>query len=60
VVLSRSGLCFFSFGVFACLPGLARFLVSGLYEIIQYIISLNKHGSIFLRNVFAQYSHAAS
>ena len=37
---SRSGLCFLPSGFFACLSGLARFLVPGLHELIQYTPSL--------------------
>ena len=47
MVFSRPGLCFLSSGVFACLSGLARFLVRGLYEVIHYILSLaNSHKSL--------------
>ena len=46
------GLVFLPSGVFACLHGLARFLVPGLYEVIQYIISLNKHGVSSLAKCF--------
>ena len=41
MVLSRSGLCFLPSGVFAWLSVLARFLVPGLYEVIQYTLSLS-------------------
>jgi hypothetical protein len=39
VAFSRSGLCSLPSGVFACLSGLARFLVPGLYEVVQYTLS---------------------
>ena len=41
MAFSRSGLCSLTSEVFAWLSVLARFLVPGLYEVIQYTLSLS-------------------